>query len=473
MNRHSLTAIMTHRRHLLRMLLTVLAIGMLSTATTVLSIPLAQTNGLNALWSEPVYAEEGQAEQEIAEIQGTVVNVRSGASTDYKVIAQVRQGERYPVLSRQGDWIEITYAPGARGWVASWLVTLTSYPAGNPDPLPTPLHSQPAYVRVTADLLNVRQGPSLDTVVRSQVKAGTILKVLEANGDFYGIAIPGQDKAYVANRYVEEASELEWMKQGLGKVIIQNDGTNLREAPSLDATILKKAKRGEQYTIIEEIENWYKIALDPPKTAYVAGWVVQSQYVDYGSVINGASASSSLQGKVIVIDPGHGGVDDGATGVSKKTKEKVINLSVAKRLESLLKASGAKVIMTRTGDVSVSLENRVSMAVNAKADAFVSIHHNTYPSSKMDGVMTFYYHASDMRLAQTVQKHLVRTTSLTDRGARYGNLFVLRENKVPAILVELGFISNPQEEQKLIQPAMQDKEAAAIATALEEYFNVR
>lgn len=176
---------------------------------------------------------------------------------------------------------------------------------------------------------------------------------------------------------------------------------------------------------------------------------------------------------MIVIDPGHGGVDDGATGVSKKTKEKVINLSVAKRLESLLKASGAKVIMTRTGDVSVSLENRVSMAVNAKADAFVSIHHNTYPSSKMDGVMTFYYHASDMRLAQTVQKHLVRTTSLTDRGARYGNLFVLRENKVPAILVELGFISNPQEEQKLIQPAMQDKEAAAIATALEEYFNVR
>jgi len=436
---------------------------------------------------DTVYAAEGQSQQEFATIQGKIVNVRSGASTDYKVLAQVRQGETYPVLRKQGEWIEITYAPGARGWVAGWLVTLSAYPIGGqishllmPSPSPSvqpvavsqPINGLPTYVRVTANILNVRKGPGLDAAIWTQVHQGTILKVLEKNGDFYGIAFPGNQQAYVAVPYVEETTETEWLKQGLGKVLILNDGTNLREAPSLDAPIIQKAGYGEQYTILEEQGEWYKIALEPSKSAYVAAWVVQAQYV-LETYQRTAFADSGLQGKKIVIDPGHGGIDDGATSVSKKVKEKEMNLAVAKKLETMLKAKGATVIMTRTGDTTVSLDNRVRVAIQAQADAFISIHHNTYPSPKMDGTMTFYYHARDIRLAQTVQSALIRTTGLTDRNARYGNLYVLRENKVPAILVELGFISNPQEEQKLLKPALQDKEAAAIAAALEEYFSMR
>lgn len=189
---------------------------------------------------------------------------------------------------------------------------------------------------------------------------------------------------------------------------------------------------------------------------------------------------SPLHGKTIVLDPGHGGLDSGAVGGSYKEKD--INLSVGLKLRDLLQSHGAKVIMTRDTDMFIELTARAKVSNDMKADAFVSLHVNSAESSAASGIETYYYEQitpelppavtleESSRLATLVQSSLFAATNARDRGAKGGNYAVLRENERPAILVELGFISNVLERAQLVSPSYQQKQAAAILDGLYHYF---
>lgn len=181
----------------------------------------------------------------------------------------------------------------------------------------------------------------------------------------------------------------------------------------------------------------------------------------------------ALEGKVIVIDPGHGGSDPGAIGPTG-VREKDVALGVSQKLYSLLLEAGAQPIMTRNSDVFVELVTRAQIANNNNADLFVSIHCNASPSYSAVGTETYsYIYASSpegMKLAKAVQTNLVRNLGLPDRGAKTANFSVLRNSKMTSILAELGFISNAREEKLLADPAFQQKAAQALMQGIIDYY---
>lgn len=193
------------------------------------------------------------------------------------------------------------------------------------------------------------------------------------------------------------------------------------------------------------------------------------------------TTNGGLRGKTIAIDPGHGGSDPGAIGPSGH-QEKNVTLPISKYLKADLEAMGAKVVMTRTSDVDVyapnasgvdELQARVNVADYNNADAFVSVHINSFDNRSVGGIATYYYPKTsyDAKLAQKVQDRIASEPGFNgDRGIQEGNLYVLRHSKMPAILVELGFISNPNEEAALVTTSTQQDFAQRIANGVAAYF---
>ena len=172
---------------------------------------------------------------------------------------------------------------------------------------------------------------------------------------------------------------------------------------------------------------------------------------------------------IICIDAGHGGTDPGA--VNGKYHEKTAALSIAKKLGALLEGAGAKIIYTRSSDKTVELKERCQIANKAKADYFISIHLNAAAAKSANGIETFAYTTTGTayKLASVVQKKLIAATGAANRGAKSANYQVLRETKMPAILIETGFISNDVECMALFKDGYQNIIAEAIAKAVAEF----
>ena len=191
--------------------------------------------------------------------------------------------------------------------------------------------------------------------------------------------------------------------------------------------------------------------------------------------------NGGLEGKVITIDPGHGGSDPGAVG-AKGTKEKDITLAISKQVQELLEKKGAKVHMTRTDDRDVygpyasdraELQARVNVAEKYNSDAFVSLHINSSVNKSIGGFSTYYYPKTnyDLQLAQAIQKQLADNFGVNNLGVRQANFYVTKRCSMPAVLVEMCFISNPDEETLMQGNWFKKKTARLIVEALEKYFD--
>lgn len=174
--------------------------------------------------------------------------------------------------------------------------------------------------------------------------------------------------------------------------------------------------------------------------------------------------------KIICIDPGHGGKDPGATGGG--VQEKTVVLNVAKKIGAFLEARGCTVMLTRDTDIFVELSDRARMVNAAKADLYVSVHCNSVrDNARATGMEVYHYtHASEAskRAARVIYDKLLPVCGLRGRGVKSKDLAVLRETAMPAVLVELGFISNPSDRAKLTNFAWQDDAAQAIADGIVE-----
>lgn len=192
-----------------------------------------------------------------------------------------------------------------------------------------------------------------------------------------------------------------------------------------------------------------------------------------------------LSGKVIVLDPGHGGPDGGAVATDE-TSEKEIALEVSKLLRNYLQQSGAIVYMTRETDKDLAGEGRASLS-SRKAedirnrlafieqhdpDLFLSIHLNSVPSSRWRGAQTFYYPKFDKsrHLAMMVQEEIIRNLENTHRKAlAINNVYLLKYSPVPSALIEIGFLSNPDERELLKQSSYQKQMANSIYLGVLRY----
>jgi N-acetylmuramoyl-L-alanine amidase len=214
--------------------------------------------------------------------------------------------------------------------------------------------------------------------------------------------------------------------------------------------------------------------------------LIQHQFIPKDSF---DSWNLPLSGKVIYLDPGHGGRDGGADSRAgdRKVQEKEIALLVSHKLRDYLQEQGALVLMTRETDTDLAdpgisglsrrktddLRKRLKIINESEADLFLSIHLNAIPSPRWSGAQTFFtpHLVENKRVAKFIQEELVRNLENTNREAKIiQNIYLLKNAKKPGALVEIGFLSNPTERSYLLKDDYQEKVAASIYLGVLRYF---
>lgn len=191
--------------------------------------------------------------------------------------------------------------------------------------------------------------------------------------------------------------------------------------------------------------------------------------------------SLELSNKIIYLDPGHGGLDPGA--IYKNLEEKNINLDICKILKQKLEEKGAKVYLTRYGDYDLSVKNtinrkrsdlsrRVKIINESKADLYLSIHLNSDSSSTWRGIQLFYddINEKNKKISEILEKELKKNFSLTRKSEEVKKLYMLRRINIPGLLIEAGFLSNPNDRFILKSKNYQEKLSNIITKGIITYF---
>ncbi len=346
--------------------------------------------------------------------------------------------------------------------------------------------------RVYASSLNVRSEPAASAAVTGSLKSGTLVTVTAEQHGWLKVR-SGSVSGWVAGYYLKRTGGTNAAASGniaaaayvktsapssgsAGTAHVTASSLRIRGGPGTGYTVLGSLKEGDSITVLLRQGDWARIRT----TSGEIGWV-SGQYIAGGSTGSGSSwstrssntrTSGSIHGKLIVIDPGHGGSDPGMLGTSFDTMEKDLTLQTAFYVRDYLRARGAHVEMTRTrADQKPSLARRVQIGQQLGADAFVSIHYNSSPK-KVSGTLTFFYSENnDLRLARSIENRLGQGIGLKSNGLSFGNYHILRENTLPATLVELGFLTNRYDESVVRKTSYQKKAAQAIAEGLSDYFD--
>src|SRR5690625_3975746 len=420
------------------------------------------------------------ANENMVTVETAVLNVRYGPGLSHEVLTQVEEDDRLFLLGEENKWYKVRLGNDQVGWVASWLVDSGEITQGD---------SQ--YAKVTGEAVNIRQFSNTDSEILGTVYKDAELQILYQDGDWYQVLYMGQ-VAWIHGDYIEilnttaaeempvnasAGSDVENTVVQMGDIV-----TNIRSQPTTESEVIYAAQPGEQFEFIENNEDWYHIRLDENTTGYVAGWVSSiiepsAQTEESTAPTENASAQyartgSSLAEATIVIDAGHGGYDPGAISPNQMITEKDITLDTALLLKNRLEDAGTNVILTRGSDQFISLDERVQTAHAHHADAFISLHYDAVEQANtMSGTTTYYYFDSDLELANTVNRYLAQNTPLTNNGVRLGNYYVLRTNRQPSILLELGYMNSDLDLQYIDTHSYQATIVEAVYQALREYYS--
>jgi N-acetylmuramoyl-L-alanine amidase len=182
--------------------------------------------------------------------------------------------------------------------------------------------------------------------------------------------------------------------------------------------------------------------------------------------------SPPQRGVTVVIDPGHGGPDVGAIGIGGLQEKRVV-FPIALEVTKFLEARGLHAVLTRSDDRDLDLPPRVALAERLKAKAFVSIHANSINLShpEVNGLETYYYDTG-AGLARMIHNQVLQSVSIHDRQVRQARFYVLRNTSMPAVLVEVGFVTGREDAPQLVRTEYQKQMAQAIATGILQYLRL-
>ncbi|MBD7963169.1 cell wall-binding repeat-containing protein [Fictibacillus norfolkensis] len=205
--------------------------------------------------------------------------------------------------------------------------------------------------------------------------------------------------------------------------------------------------------------------------------IIKDRTINTFTILGGKASvntnSTALLGKTIVLDPGHGDHDAGASGNGLQEKDIVLDVGI--RTRDKMVNAGAKIVMTRTTDTFLALRERSAIGNNSGADSFISIHSNAAENPAAHGTEVYYDTSfssfESRRLAEEIQKELVKRMGTSDRGEKQANFHVIDATRIPSILVELGFISNPTDAAKLGSPTYRQRSADAIYYGTVNFYN--
>ncbi|MDD2498554.1 MAG: N-acetylmuramoyl-L-alanine amidase [Desulfitobacteriaceae bacterium] len=375
------------------------------------------------------------------------VNIRSGPDTSYNVVSKAKKGDVYIVSARSGQWYQVAVDGGKTGWIAEWLVSLRS-----------------------ADDLSSRSpepGEGRDTPPDNNGKTVSISEIeVDDSGAEIAFTVSGDGKLEYSSFKLDNPRRL-----------VLDFSNSVFKDEKYDGKVFSVNKGLVKAVRLGQSENQVRVVVDLNAPAGVN--LLSSQ--DGGNKLKFCVSEPSINDKLIVIDPGHASIqpggwsDPGAVGPNN-VYEKDVVLDIAYKVKQKLEAKGADVLLTRTGDTSLTLAGRAEVANKNNADAFVSIHTNANVSRSINGTSTYYYGGvpgqseTRKKLASAVQKELVNAIQRRDIGVLTANFAVLRFTQVPSILVETAFISNYEEEKLLADAGFRAKIAEGIANGIERYF---
>ncbi|MCD8914958.1 MULTISPECIES: N-acetylmuramoyl-L-alanine amidase [Staphylococcus] len=245
--------------------------------------------------------------------------------------------------------------------------------------------------------------------------------------------------------------------------VTMKEDAELRTGPNAVYPEIFPAEKGQTFHQIDKRGKWlYVETKDGKDKGWVAGW-----HTDLDIPPDNDPNAKPLKGKVIVLDPGHGGGDQGASSSTKyNSLEKVYTLKTGLELKKKLEQEGAKVKMTRDKDEYVKLKDR-----NFKGDAFISLHNDALKSPEANGVTVYWFKKQQEGLAEALSMSIQKKGLLSPKGARQENYQVLRQSKLPAVLIELGYISNPTDEMMIRDKLHRQVLEQAIVDGLRMYFS--
>ena len=493
-------------------------------ATTPVATPAVQTSGSTATNSMV---------GKTVEVTGTTVNLRADTSTSSAVLGQTVKGDTYTVLAAKtvgsDTWYQVTTKTGAKAWIAGWLVaekkaSTGSAPAGgtssNTGTGATTGNSASGMVgkqvSVNTAGVNLRVEPSTTAKIAGTTSKGiqyTVLAEKTVGSEvWYQVQSINGDKVWIASWLVDKvtagsgstisapatALSLQSVQQQGSKTIITIRHGSGNPYSTTKSTATQLGMKLSNVTLGNSIQKTYGsgplrellIAADTNTTANMTLTLQSGAYCTVKETGDNLiitaynqhdAGESGLQGKVIVIDPGHGGSDPGAIGRVLGVTDADLGLTIGQKLRTLLQAQGATVIMTRDSDIRVGLSDRPAMSNKAEADLFISIHGNSAENTAAKGIQVYYYapdtNANLMaqrfirnKLATEVSKSMQAATGSTS-SVRTANYAVLRENDRPSILVEVGFVSNAEEEALLAEDSYRQKLANGIYQGVLNYLN--
>lgn len=354
-------------------------------------------------------------------------------------------------------------------------------------------HAQNKTYEVGASSLNVRSAPSYDADIIGQLGKGDKVVVFQETFGWVQTYYDGQ-VAWVASQFLfpaghvstsdDSRSSEETVTANGETITVTASEVRIRTGPGIAYSISGHTSNGNTYNLIKTTNKWNKVVLNDGSTGWIAAWLTDTSSTEQAADSNhdpnnqkdnqahtgNSAANSSLEGYNIVLDPGHGGKDPGAIGIGGVYEKNVI-MNTVNNVAQKLRDAGATVVLTRDSDYFVTLENRVELSGNYNTHAFISLHYNAYPIMAISGISTHFYAGENNRaLAREIQSALRRNVSLQSRGIMQSNYHVLRENSDPAVLVELGFITNPYDLTTAQTAAYQNNVANGIVEGLMNYF---
>ncbi|UOQ50451.1 N-acetylmuramoyl-L-alanine amidase [Gracilibacillus caseinilyticus] len=340
--------------------------------------------------------------------------------------------------------------------------------------LPVSVSANDVY-EVDADVLMVREGPSSDSDIIGKLKHGDRVSVFNESYGWYQTYFGGE-KGWVASQYLVGTTDSNSENVDTNEEInITKENVRIRSGPGTNYRMIGSASLGDTYPLVETSGNWVKVELFSGNSGWIASWLTSKQTGSSSAeskdtVSNQSSdqAKGDLQGKTIILDPGHGGIDPGAIGMGG-VFEKDLTLQVADDIATALRNAGAHVLLTRSDDRYVSLQQRVHISNAYNTDLFLSLHFNAMNSSAINGTSVHYYGEDSRQLAYQMQNDVSDHAGLTNRGVMQDGYYVLRNNQHQALLLELGFITNPHDLLTIQTQDYQVGLAKGITQGLVEY----
>ncbi|MEG4422357.1 N-acetylmuramoyl-L-alanine amidase [Microcoleus sp. LAD1_D5] len=364
------------------------------------------------------------ADLEVAEVTAEPGVARTGASTDYSRMTPLPKGTRATIIGREGEWLRLDYG----AWIKAAEVRIVK------DTVPARSIIRSASSRQVSGWTEVLFPLEIPVPVTVQEGERTFTLTLyntTAQTDIIRI----QDDAVI--------SRLEWQQISPLQV---------------------------QYTFnLKSAQQWgYKLRYDGTTL------VLSLKHPPANTSMMPNSQAKPLSGIKILIDPGHGGPEDGGAVSPVGIREKTVALTVSKLVQQELVNRGANVVMTRVEDVDLDLPPRVEMIQKEEPAIAISIHYNALPDNgdaiKTKGVGAFWFHPQSHSLAMFLHNYLVAKLNRPSYGVFWNNLAMTRPAVTPSVLMELGFMINPEEFEWIVNPTEQRKLAEAIAQGVTEWF---